>query len=163
MFARAVDCRTYRLRLTVNGHFDPQQADRLSDIRKQVEGVMTADKFAGRDPILILNFLHSLEHACDEGDITEPTVLRVLKNFLVGSPQSDFLAYLGVAFNERGIDSILSYPAPFIGCCSSTPQTPCCPNAFRAFQRMRQSGNETEEMFARRVHEQVRLMARCVR
>ncbi len=55
LFPRAVDYRTYRLRLTGNGHFDPQEADGLSDIQGQDEGVMTANKFAGRDPILVLN------------------------------------------------------------------------------------------------------------
>ncbi len=37
LFAPIVDYRTYRLRLTGNGNFGPRLADRLSDIRKQID------------------------------------------------------------------------------------------------------------------------------
>ncbi len=71
---------------------------------------MTTEKFAGLERILVLHFLYAFKHVCDVCEVPEMTALRVLKNFLVGSLQSDFFAYLGVAFDgsRRGIDSILS-------------------------------------------------------
>ncbi len=44
LLAGAVYFGTYRQRLTGNDEFDSQQVDLLSDIRKKVDGVMTADK-----------------------------------------------------------------------------------------------------------------------
>ncbi len=121
---------------------------------------MTAEKFAGRDSILVLNFLYALKHASDDCDIPEPTALGVLKKFLVRSLQIYFLAYLCIAFDgsRRGI--ALGYPDAIYWLLLNYPTDSLLWDAFRAFQRMRQSGNKTEEIFARRVREQARLMVR---
>ncbi len=91
--------------------------------------------------------------------------MRVLKHlparkFLAGSLQSDFLAYLGVSFDasRRGMDSILSYLDDVYLEFLNHATDSVLSDAFRAFQSLRHSGNETEEMFARRVREQARLM-----
>ncbi len=74
----------------------------------QVEGVMTADRFAGHDPILVLNFLYSFEHACDDCDIAEPTALQVLKHFLVARSRVTFPRTWASPSTGRGAASI--YP-----------------------------------------------------
>ncbi len=81
--------------------------------------------------------LHTLKNAWDDCDITKQRALRVLKHFLVGSLRSDFLAYLGPAFDgsRRSINSVLSYSDSVVS------------DAFKAFRRMRQTSNETEDMF----------------
>ncbi len=106
LFAKAVDYRTYPLNNKGRGRFDAREVDKLSDIRKQVQTVMTTDKFAGRNPILFLHFLCAIRHACDDCAISEPTALRVLKHFLVGNQQAVFLVYLGAGIegSQRGVD-----------------------------------------------------------
>ncbi len=160
LFARAVDYRTYRLRLTGPGYLTSSQHDKLIDTKKQVEGVMSADKFAGRNSILVLNFLYSFKSACDDCNVSEDQAIRLLKHFLVGSLQSVFLSYLGVMFDgsRRGIDSILSYPDAIYWLLLNYATETVLSEAFRNFQRMRQSTNETEEMFAQRVREEARLL-----
>ncbi len=73
---------------------------------------MTAEMFAAPDPILVLNVQFGLKHAGDDCYITEPSPMRVLKNFLVGWLQKGFLVYLGVVFGGSGcgIYSIVSCP-----------------------------------------------------
>ncbi len=109
---------------------------------------------------MVLNFLYALKHASIDCDIPEPTALGVLKKFLVRSLQIYFLAYLCSAFDgsRRGI--VLSYPDAIYWLLLNYPTDSLLLDAFRAFQRMRQSSNETEEIFARRVREQARLMVR---
>ncbi len=112
LFARAVDYRTYRLHIIGRGYLTPSQHDKLIDTKKQVEGAMSTEKFAGRNHILVLKFLYSFNSACDDCSVSEDQAVRLLKHFLVGSLQSISLSKLGVVFDgsRRGIDSIFSYP-----------------------------------------------------
>ncbi len=121
---------------------------------------MTAEKFAGRESILVLNILYSFKNVCDDCDVSDPPALRILRHYLVGSLQSDFLACISVAFDgsRRGIDSILSFPDNVYWLLLKYAADSVLCDAFRAFQKMRQCSNETEEMFARCVREQARLM-----
>ncbi len=64
-------------------------------------------------------------------------------------------------FLRRGIDSIFSHPDAIYWLLLNYATDSVLSDAFRAFQRMRQSGNETEEMFARRVANRHALWSEC--
>ncbi len=71
LFARAVEYRTYRLPEVCPWYLNARQHEKLFDLKKQIGRVMTADKFAGRYRILVLNFVYSLKQSCDDRNAAE--------------------------------------------------------------------------------------------
>ncbi len=70
LFTKAIDYRTYRLRNKGNGRFSSRDAVDLSDIRKQIEGIKTPEKVAGKDSIVLLPLLFGFKQACHDCDIS---------------------------------------------------------------------------------------------
>ncbi len=86
----------HSLRVVGLGYLIPSQHEKLIGTKKLAEGVMSAEMFAGRNHLLVLNFLYSIKSACYDCSASEDQAVRLLEHFLVGSLQSTFLSYLGV-------------------------------------------------------------------
>ncbi len=117
-----MDYRTYRLRILDTGYLTSSQHYKLIGTSKQVEGVPSAEKSAGRNYFLVLNFLYSFKSACRDCNVSKDQAVRLLKQFLEGSLQSTFSSFLSTMSMGSAEGSIASSVTwmEYTGCSSTT-------------------------------------------
>ena len=111
-FTRALDFRTYRLRLQ-DQTFSGTHGRTIPSFKKKMTAEMESHIFDGKDSIKILDFLAAFRRACDGMGVHEGAAVFLFTYFMTGNPAADLSSRIesnpgNFAFHQSRKEDVLT-------------------------------------------------------